>query len=171
MRSTTLGLSLALITGAGALTLAPAAAAPAAPDRSADEAKSANSDHVLPNPKAEKQEALRQQAWADVLSGEASPQTINGNSVLKVGREPATTRRTNARGTSTKTQDQYVELSNERTDKVFVFLVDFGNHRHPSYPDQDTSAATPGPVTYEGPGFNESRFARSSVRGARGMRI
>lgn len=156
MRSTTLGLSLALITGAGALTLAPpTAAAPAADQRGVEEARSANSDHVLPNPKAEKQEALRQQAWADVLSGEASPQTINGNSVLKVGREPATTRRTNARGTSTKTQDQYVELSNERTDKVFVFLVDFGTQRHPSYPDRDTDPATSGPVTYEGPGFNE----------------
>ena len=42
----------------------------------------------MPNPQAEKQAALRQQAWADVLSGEATPQTISGNSVLKVGKEP-----------------------------------------------------------------------------------
>ena len=157
MRSTTLGLSLALITGAGALTLAPATAAPAAPDSGADEAKSANSDHVLPNPASEKQAALRQQAWADVLSGEASPQSISGNSVLKVGKEPAVVRsgRTDAKAKATATQDQYVELSNERTDRVFVFLVDFGTQRHPNYPDRDTSAATPGPVTYDGPGFNE----------------
>lgn len=161
MRTSTFGLSLALITGAGALTLAPAAAAPAAPDRSADEARSATADHVLPNPQAEKQEALRQQAWADVLSGEAMPETISGNTVLKVGQEPGAVRRGNARSTAGRktkgsgTQDQYVELSNERTDKVFVFLVDFGNQRHPDYPDQDTDPATAGPVTYEGPGFNE----------------
>ena len=154
MRSTTLGLSLALITGAGALTLAPATAAPAA-NRSAEEARSANSDHVLPNPAAEKQSALRQQAWADVLSGEATPQTVNGSTVLKMGRKPATAGRTNARGNAAKTQDQYVELGNERTDKVFVFLVDFGTRRDPAYPDRDTSAATPGPVTFEGPGFDE----------------
>lgn len=155
MRTTTLGLSLALITGAGALTLAPANAAPAS-DRSPDEAQSTTVDHVLPNPQAEKQEALRQQAWADVLSGEATPQTINGNSVLKVGKEPAAARRgaTTAKAKK-KTQDQYVELSNERTDKVFVFLVDFGTERHPSYPDRDTDPATPGPLTYDGPGFNE----------------
>lgn len=159
MRSTKLGLSLALIAGGGAMTLAPTIPASAVPaqQRSADEAHSATSEHVLPNPKAEKQEALRQQAWADVLSGEASPETINGNSVLKVGQEPAAARRTNARRglTAADTQDQYVELSNERTDKVFVFLVDFGTQRHPSYPDRDTDPATAGPVTFEGPGFNE----------------
>ncbi len=157
MRSTTLGLSIALITGAGALTLVPAAAAPA-PDRNADEARAATTDHVLPNPKSEKQQALRQQAWADVLSGEATPQTINGTSVLKVGKEAAVTRRVLGKGKTRKSrarQNQYVELSNERTDKVFVFLVDFGTERHPDYPDRDTSAATAGPVTYDGPGFNE----------------
>jgi immune inhibitor A len=155
VRSTTLGLSLALITGAGALSLAPASAAPAADNRgTAGEAQSATSDHVLPNPEAEKQTALRNQAWADVLSGEASPQTISGNSVLKVGKEPAA-RRVSARGKKTATQDQYVELSNERTDKVFVFLVDFGTQRHPSYPDVDTDPATAGPVRFDGPGFNE----------------
>lgn len=141
------------------MTLAPTIPASAAPaqQRNADEAHSATSEHVLPNPKAEKQEALRQAAWADVLSGEATPQTINGNSVLKVGQEPAAKRRANARGATalTATQDQYVELGNERTDKVFVFLVDFGTQRHPNYPDRDTDPATPGPVTYDGPGFNE----------------
>ena len=153
MRSTTLGLSLALITGAGALTLAPATAAPTV-DRGAGEPQSANADHVLPNPAAEKQQALRQQAWADVLSGDAKPQTVNGNTVLKMGKEPAVAGAANARGASAK-QDQYVELDNERTDKVFVFLVDFGTQRDPNYPDRDTDPLTPGPVTYDGPGFNE----------------
>jgi len=159
VRSTTLGLSLALITGAGALSLAPSSAAPADNQRSVEEGRSATAEHVLPNPAAEKQEALRQQAWADVLSGEAAPQTINGNSVLKVGTEPAAARSTNARGRTARaaatTQDQYVELSNERTDKVFVFLVDYGTQRHPSFPDRDTDPLTAGPVRFDGPGFNE----------------
>jgi immune inhibitor A len=158
VRSTTLGLSLALITGLGALSLAPAAtSAPAETKRSVGEARSATTDHVMPNPLADKQTELRQQAWADVLSGESSPQTINGTSVLKTGREPAAARtKAGARkGRSTGTQDQYVELANERTDQVFVLLVDFGNQRHPDYPDQDTDPTTPGPVTYDGPGFNE----------------
>ena len=159
MRSTTLGLSLALITGAGALLATPAVSAPAADSRTRGEAHAANADHVLPNPAAEKQAALRQQAWADVLSGDATPQTINGSSVLKVGREPAAARSGAAKRKADRTaraeQDQYVELSNERTDKVFVFLVDFGTQRHPNYPDRDTDPNTPGPVTYDGPGFNE----------------
>lgn len=157
MRSTTLGLSLALITGVGALSLAPSTAAPAAQDRAPSEAQAATPTHVLPNPQAEKQAASRQQAWADVLSGEATPQTISGNSVLKVGKEPTTAARgkSNARKKAGATQDQYVELSNERTDKVFVFLVGFGNQRDPRYPDQDTDPNTPGPVRFDGPRFNE----------------
>ena len=156
MRSTTLGLSLALITGAGALSLGPSVAAPAAPQqRSVSESQTQNPDHVLPNPAAEKQAALRQQAWADVLSGEATPESINGTSVLKVGKKPGAITRKNARAKARTTQDQYVQLGNERTDEVFVLLVDFGDQRHPNYPDRDTDPATPGPVTYEGPGFNE----------------
>ena len=155
MRTTNAGLSLALIAGAGLISLTPASAAPAALQRSTGESHAANGEHVLPNPQAEKQEALRQQAWADVLSGEAAPETISGNTVLKTGREPATARKTRARGKTTGTQDQYVELSNERTDKVFVFLVDYGTQRHPNFPDRDTDPATAGPVRFDGPGFNE----------------
>ena len=44
-------------------------------------------------------------------------------------------------------EDQYVELAREKTDKIFVVLAEFGNERHPSYPDQDTDPATPGPTT------------------------
>ncbi len=42
------------------------------------------------------------------------------------------------RATPATTEDQYVELSREKTDKIFVILADFGNERHPNYPDQDT---------------------------------
>ena len=151
MRTTTAGLlSLALFAGLGTLTQMPASAAPQA-DKTNEPRLSTPSD-ALPNPTADKQNALREEAIADVLSGEAKPQTVNGNTVLKVGREPAASSK--ARGAQA-TQPQYVELENERTDRVFVFLVDFGNERHPSYPDQDTDPATPGPSTFEGPGFNK----------------
>ena len=134
MRSTTLGLSLALITGASALTLAPStAAAPAANSRTSGEAQSANSDHVLPNPEAEKQAALRNQAWADVLSGEATPETINGNTVLKVGKKPVGSGAANARAKAKK-EDQYVELARESTDKLFVFLVELRQPARPALP-------------------------------------
>ena len=128
-----------------------ASAAPQA-DKTNEPRLSTPSD-ALPNPTAEKQNALREEAIADVLSGEAKPQTVDGNSVLKVGREPAAARK--ARGAEGEEADQYVELSNERTDQVFVFLVEFGNQRHPSYPDQDTDPAMPGPTSFDGPGFNE----------------
>ena len=163
MRSTTLGLSLALITGASALTLAPStAAAPAANSRTSGEAQSANSDHVLPNPEAEKQAALRNQAWADVLSGEATPETINGSTVLKVGKKPVGSGAANARAKAKK-EDQYVELGNEKTDKVFVVLAEFGNQRDPRYPDQDTDPATPGPVDLRRPAA-QRRSPRPTAR-------
>ncbi len=54
-----------------------------------------------------------------------------------------------------KQQDQYVELSQERADKIFVILAEFGNERHPDYPDVDTDPDTPGPTTFEGPLHNK----------------
>ena len=50
--------------------------------------------------------------------------------------------------------DQYVELRREKTDRIFVVLAEFGNERHPDYPDQDTDPDTPGPATFEGPLHN-----------------
>lgn len=158
MRITHAGLSLALMAGVGLIATPMAVSAPAAPTDGTSEAQKANPSHVLPNPKAEKQTALRQEAWAQVLGGEAKPRTIKGNEVLKVGREPAavTAKNKNARAKGkTATQDQYVELSNERTDKVFVLLVEFGDERHPNYPDQDTDPDTAGPTRFDGPAFNE----------------
>ena len=32
---------------------------------------------------------------------------------------------------------------------------EFGNQRHPSYPDQDTNPKIPGPTRFDGPLFNE----------------
>ena len=34
-------------------------------------------------------------------------------------------------------------------------LAEFGNERHPSYPDKDQDATIPGPATFEGPLNNQ----------------
>lgn len=179
MRKITAGLGLAaLITGLGAvvpLASGAAAAAPATTNAAAakptkatkagkaakagkaGEPRAAKPSDDLLNPVADKQAELRQQAVADVLSGEKRAELINGNQVVKVGDEPAAAAAADgARSASTgETQDQYVELANERTDRVFVLLVEFGDKRHPDFPDQDVDPTTPGPVTYDGPLFNQ----------------
>ena len=54
--------------------------------------------------------------------------------------------------------DQYVELSREKTDNIFVVLAEFGNQRatdiDPKYGDQDTDPDTPGPAVFDGPLHN-----------------
>ncbi len=42
----------------------------------------------------------------------------------------------------------------EKTDKIFVILVEFGDERDPRYPDTDTDPQTPGPATFDGPRHN-----------------
>src|SRR5699024_148142 len=45
----------------------------------------------------------------------------------------------------------YVQLSREKTDNVFVILVEFGDKRHKYYPDIDSDPDTPGPYKFDGP--------------------
>ena len=63
--------------------------------------------------------------------------------------------RARAVGATAVARDQYVELENEGTDRVFTLLVEFGNQRHPEYPDQDTDPDTPGPARFDGPLHNQ----------------
>ncbi|WP_194823270.1 immune inhibitor A domain-containing protein [Micromonospora sp. S-DT3-3-22] len=149
-----LGLSLTatgLVTG----TSASAAPTPKLPTAAPSVAEP-QADHDLPNPLETKRRALRQEGLSEVLSGKAKAQKINGSTVVKVGKTQAagTNARTTASGVA-QTQDQYVELGRERTDKIFVILAEFGNERHPSYPDQDTAPAVPGPTRFDGPLHNE----------------
>jgi immune inhibitor A len=91
-------------------------------------------------PLQEKARALRQEAVAQVLNGQATVQEKNGSKVVKLA------------GAG---KDQYVELSRERTDRVFVVLAEFGNQRHPKFPDQDTNKDVPGPQRFGGPKHNQ----------------
>lgn len=154
-----LGLSMTA-TGLVAGTAASAAPVPKLPAAAPSVAEPAQTDHDLPNPLETKRRALRQEGLSEVLSGRAKPQNINGSTVVKVGEKAAEGTAAGRSARSTKAgkgpvKDQYVELSRERTDRIFVILAEFGNERHPSYPDQDTDPDTPGPTRFDGPLNNE----------------
>jgi immune inhibitor A len=134
-------LGAAMVTSVGVLLPAVAQAAPPVePATTVPGARSAGVDD-LPSPLEDKRRALRAQAVSDVVSGKAKPVNRNGSQVVKVGRHGK--------------KDQYVELGRERTDRIFVILAEFGNERHPSYPDVDSDPNTPGPTTFEGPLHNK----------------
>ncbi|MGG5260966.1 immune inhibitor A domain-containing protein [Phycicoccus avicenniae] len=158
MRKTAVGLlSVALATGLGTALAGPGVAAnkPTVP---AGEPQRAVPSDTLPDPIADKQSEMRQAAISSVLKGQAKPQQINGSTVVKVGStaSAATAAGQGARTAQTKwKKDQYVELAREATDQLFVLVVQFGNERHPSYPDQDTNPNIPGPARFNGPLFNE----------------
>ena len=159
MRKKSVGLvSLVLAAGLGTTLGVPAvSAAPAhTPTRSPGVAadRSAPGDE-LPNPAEEKKRALREEAITGLLNGtsKARVEKRGASTVVKVGRA-ASARSVNRKGVragAPKSEDQYVELSREKTDKIFVILAEFGDKRDPRYPDQDTDPDTPGPTTFNGP--------------------
>jgi immune inhibitor A len=144
-----LGLSLAATSsfalGGSAFAQQQAKAPSAAPSVS----EPSNLADELPNPAEEKKRALREEALKDVLAGRAKPVKRNGSTVVKVGDTAA------SQASGRHKRDQYVELAREKTDKIFVILAEFGNERHPNYPDQDTDPDTEGPRRFDGPLHNE----------------
>jgi immune inhibitor A len=123
----------------------------------------ANRDE-LSNPEESKRRELRERALKMVLSGKVKPITRNGSTVVKIGTKKASYNRKQlaqlraGQQVQAKTVDQYVELSREKTDKIFVVLTEFGNERgtdiNAGYGDRDTAPAIPGPATFEGPLHN-----------------
>lgn len=130
------------VSGGGA---APAVGAPGA------EPSTSHTDE-LPNPLEEKRRALREQGIEAVLAGDAEPQEVNGSKVVKVADHAS--RAGHGHGRNKGKQAQYVELERESTDRIFVVLAEFGDERHPDYPDQDTDPDWPGPATFDGPVHN-----------------
>ena len=152
MRKVTAGVvSLVLASGAGAaFGIAPATAAPPV----TPSPKAVHASDELPNRLEAKRRDLREEALQDVIAGRAKPVTKGGSTVVKVGREASaraaaagSARALKARGG----QNQYVELAREKTDRIFVVLAEFGNERHPDFPDKDTDPTWPGPATFQGP--------------------
>ncbi|MET0234614.1 MAG: immune inhibitor A domain-containing protein [Kibdelosporangium sp.] len=149
-RRATAGLALCALVGLGVGTLtAPAVAAPSVAPSVAEQAPD---DHDLPNKQEEKRRALRQEAIAEVLSGQTKVEKRGASTVAKVGDKPADAKRG---GIPEQRVDQYVELAREKTDKIFVVLAEFGNDRDPRYPDVDIAPAIPGPTKFDGPLHNE----------------
>jgi immune inhibitor A len=147
VRRTSVGLlGLALATGMGVSVAGPSlGATPAvqAPAVSTSDPQPQASDE-MPNPLETKRRALKDEALQQVIAGRAKPVKTGQSTVVKLP---------NA-GKPGGGTDEYVELSREGTDKIFVILAEFGNQRHPSYPDQDTDPNTPGPATFDGPLHN-----------------
>ncbi len=161
MRKVTVGLlSLSLASGAS-LVLGPSAIAspPVDAPPAATSTKKATISDELPNELEEKRRELRQQAIDLVLTGKAKPEKRGTSTVVKVGKTIVAKGTPGSKAISAKsvaaTQDQYVELTREKTDKLFVILTEFGNERHPNFPDKDTDPATAGPATFEGPLANK----------------
>ena len=138
---TALALASGVITTGGVASAAPAA--PAVAPVGAAEPSSAGPRDELPNPLEDKRRALRSTAVQQVVQGRATPELRNGSRVVRV---PGTGRKGH--------RDRYVELSREKTDKIFVVLAEFGTQRDPKYPDVDSDPDTPGPVVWDGPLHN-----------------
>jgi immune inhibitor A len=151
-------LSLVLVAGIG--TTFGTAAVSAAPDPGARSApptaKRATPGDELLSPMETKRRALKEQALTDLLDGKGRVERRGASTVMKVSttRAPASITARGAARQKASTEDQYVELSREQTDRIFVVLVEFGDTRDPAYPDKDIEPSTPGPVTWDGPLHN-----------------
>jgi immune inhibitor A len=99
----------------------------------------------LPDRLEAKRRQNRAVALDMVLNGKASVERRATSNVVRVG---STVRKSGR-------VDQYAELAREKTDRLFVVLAEFGDARHPNFPDQDTDPATPGPVRFDGPSHNQ----------------
>jgi immune inhibitor A len=148
-------LSLALVSGGGVILSS--SVANAAPQRGAATAvEAAPVPDELPNPLEDKRRGAREVAINKVLTGQASAEKRGASTVVKVdapAQEAATSDFTAQK--AAKKPKQYVELGREKTDKIFVVLAEFGNQRHPDFPDRDTDPNTAGPKVFDGPQHNK----------------
>jgi immune inhibitor A len=146
----TFGLTYMSVGNAASAGEAAAAAAAADPNAAAP------ASDELHSPMEEKRRELRQEALTKVLNGTAKAEKRGASTVVKLGSKTKTAGAKGQRTARTAAKvDQYVELSREKTDRIFVVLAEFGNERHPNYPDKDTAPAIPGPATFEGPLHNQ----------------
>ena len=150
-------LSLALTSGMLVSLGSPALAAPpVAPEPAPAAATPTGVPDELVGPLEAKRRELRETAITSVLNGEATVERRGGSDVVKVGRTRSGAAPASARRSPTAApQDQYVELSREGTDRIFVVLAEFGDQRDPRFPDKDIDPSTVGPTTFEGPLHNK----------------
>ncbi|MER5537893.1 immune inhibitor A domain-containing protein [Streptomyces mirabilis] len=89
---------------------AASAAASASANRHEPQPAGNEAEHDLDGPLSKTQEAQREEALNQVISGDAKVQDRNGSQVVKL-----------------KGKNKYVELGREKTDKIFTILVEFGD--------------------------------------------
>ncbi|MFF7127783.1 immune inhibitor A domain-containing protein [Streptomyces sp. NPDC008240] len=100
-------------------------ARPAAANRH-DPAPVKQQSHDLDGPMSKTQKAQRQEALNQLISGKVKAKDRNGSKVVQLK--------------SKKGDSKYVELSREKTDKIFTILVEFGDQADPKF------GGTPGPL-------------------------
>lgn len=172
MRRAALGVAGSVVAALGLTALqAPALATPAPNDVTPQTVKpERRGEPQLTNPLAEKQFELRQQALHDVLRGKADVKKINGSKVVRVGKAPEDSsgkaksdgrKRPQAvapqdRQTAAQQKEvQYVELAREDIDKIFTIIAEFGNERHPLYPDLNPDTRPNPAEVFDGPLHNQ----------------
>ncbi|MFE6195674.1 immune inhibitor A domain-containing protein [Streptomyces sp. NPDC057838] len=84
-----------------------------------DPADRHHDEHDLAGPLSKTQEAQRQEALEQVISGETKVKDREGSKVVQLK--------------SKKGDSKYVELGREKTDKIFTILVEFGDKTDPRY--------------------------------------
>ncbi|WP_406202119.1 MULTISPECIES: immune inhibitor A domain-containing protein [unclassified Streptomyces] len=87
--------------------------APAASVERHDPAEHTHADHNLDGPMSKTQEAQREEALNQVISGRTKVKKRDGSQVVELK--------------SKKGDSKYVELGREKTDKIFTILVEFGD--------------------------------------------
>lgn len=100
-------------------------ARPAAENRH-DPAPAGQREHDLDGPLSKTQDAQRQEALNQLIAGKATAKERNGSKVVQLK--------------SKQGDSKYVELSREKTDKIFTILVEFGDQTDPKF------GGTPGPL-------------------------
>jgi immune inhibitor A len=106
----------------------------------------------LPSSFEEKRREIHESALRRVLNAGAKPERRGTSTVLDTGERTAAA---STAVTYAQSFDRYVELSREKTDQIFVVLVEFGDERHPNYPDRDTNTDIAGPTRFDGPLHNQ----------------
>ncbi|MEU5308187.1 immune inhibitor A domain-containing protein [Streptomyces sp. NPDC021562] len=119
-RALAVGVTLATAS-AGFATFAVAQAATPAKSATVDrhDPSAKQDEHDLDGPLSKTQEAQRQEALDQVISGKAQVKDRDGSKVVQLKGK--------------KGGSKYVELGREKTDKIFTILVEFGDQTDPRY--------------------------------------
>ncbi|MEV6765307.1 immune inhibitor A domain-containing protein [Streptomyces sp. NPDC051105] len=120
LRALAVGVTLATAS-AGFTTFAVAQAATQSAGATVDrkDPSTKQDEHDLDGPLSKTQEAQRQEALDQVISGKAQVKDRDGSQVVQLKSE--------------KGDSKYVELGREKTDKIFTILVEFGDQTDPRY--------------------------------------